>query len=183
MSLNIKPLVLFKNVSEALGGRGSQLNSRQQESGVVQQLVKQGLDKLNHSQNPLVHDESGRPCIQNTPDLRVSVSHSRGAVVLALSAASHLGIDIVGLKDSERIEKIAARYFIENEPVSDLKTKAWEFAAHEAAMKSLGKGILCSGLFDRSFDLKEIARQWNLKFEYLDFKTHVGVVCWSDSAV
>jgi phosphopantetheinyl transferase (holo-ACP synthase) len=88
-----------------------------------------------------------RPIASHT---RISIAHSKTRVVAIAGPVTRLGIDIVDDADRDRIAQLAPRFF----GAADRAVE--RFAATEAALKALGRGLLDGGVFDRpvtvSFD-------------------------------
>jgi hypothetical protein len=75
---------------------------------------------------------------------RVSIAHSKTRVVVVAGPVTRLGIDIVDEADRARLARLAPRFL-------DAADHAAErFAATEAALKALGRGLLDGGVFDRA---------------------------------
>ncbi|MDQ3337131.1 MAG: hypothetical protein M4D80_18370 [Myxococcota bacterium] len=74
----------------------------------------------------------------------VSIAHSKTRVVVVAGPVARLGIDIVDEADRARLARLAPRFL-------DAADHAAErFAAMEAALKALGRGLLDGGVFDRA---------------------------------
>ncbi len=74
----------------------------------------------------------------------ISIAHSKTRVVVIAGPVTRLGIDIVDEADRPRLARLAPRFL-------DAADHAAErFAAMEAALKALGRGLLDGGVFDRA---------------------------------
>jgi len=79
-----------------------------------------------------------------TARARVSIAHSKTRVVVVAGPVARLGVDIVDEVDRARLARLAPRFL-------DAADHAAErFAATEAALKALGRGLLDGGVFDRA---------------------------------
>lgn len=101
------------------------------------------------------YNEYGKPELskpqqdQLSAPLYFNLSHSRGAIVFAVSRLESIGIDIECNTRSRRVEKIASRYFSESEltDLLALDTSGWQsrfyelWSLKEAYIKACGMGL------------------------------------------
>jgi 4'-phosphopantetheinyl transferase len=99
---------------------------------------------------PIVRQAGGKPCLQGShPDLRFNLSHTRGMALLAVMAATDVGIDIEVDRPIENRIKLARRVFRADQqdelgklPESVQSHRFLQmWTAMEAGQKCAGRGI------------------------------------------
>lgn len=75
---------------------------------------------------------------------RISIAHSKTRVAVIAGPVRRLGIDLVDADDRARLARLAPRF------LDAADHPAERFAATEAALKALGRGLLDGGVFDRA---------------------------------
>lgn len=108
------------------------------------------------------YGESGKPYLENYPELYFSLSHSEDYVVCAISD-KEIGVDIQKEKDNP-LERVVARFFSTKENIiyqnlsSNEEKRSWFYrtwSAKEAYIKLTGKG-LGQGLSTFSVDFERM---------------------------
>lgn len=83
------------------------------------------------------------------PGAAVSITHGRTRAFAIAGRVARLGIDLVDDLEDERLAQLAARYLADELPlIETARDRAACFAAKEAGLKALGKGLLDGGMFD-----------------------------------
>lgn len=103
-------------------------------------LIQTIINRYISGQFTICKNQHGKPFLQcnEQPPLHLSISHSGSYLVLALSFASPLGVDIEEIKDRPHWPKIAARYRFKS---SCLETFYQEWTAREAFIKTVDIGL------------------------------------------
>lgn len=103
----------------------------------------------------LVYDDAGKPSIEG---YHLSISHTRGRVVVALSATRYVGVDIE--YQSDRVDRVASRFLRDDEVYQSTDERLRVWCVKEAVYKLFSAWHLASG--DIYVDLKE-SKAVNLK--------------------
>ncbi|USN49922.1 MAG: 4'-phosphopantetheinyl transferase superfamily protein [Myxococcales bacterium] len=87
---------------------------------------------------------NGKPYIKSSHDreLYISISHSYDVLVVALSFAEPIGVDVEFVKEREFIKRISDKYFIE--PIVSLMDFYRSWTARESFVKINGNGLMVS---------------------------------------
>lgn len=137
---------------KAAGGRRSTLGAWTLLDHGLQQLF--GLRERDASVGYGAH---GKPCIKDRPDIHFNLSHS-GDYVLAVFAPVEVGCDIQKIGEAHRNDRVAARFFAENE--QNAMAQGMDFyriwARKESYIKCTGDGMARDL---RSFSVVEDAAQ------------------------
>lgn len=88
----------------------------------------------------LCHDAKGRPYVEQSPDLHVSLSRSRVAVACAASWTAPVGIDVEPLAHSSVDADLLGEFMVVPRPV-DRTQFHWHWATLEAFWKACGTGL------------------------------------------
>jgi phosphopantetheinyl transferase (holo-ACP synthase) len=82
-------------------------------------------------------------------DAKISITHGRTRAYAIAAAVAKLGIDVVDDADHARLAWLADRYLAPERAIAvTARDRAACFAAKEAGLKALGKGLLDGGMFD-----------------------------------
>jgi|GEM_PF-6261464 len=77
------------------------------------------IEKYNNGRYRLLRNENGKPILEkikaDTLNLALSISHTDDLIVVAFAYAHNLGLDVEKLREVSRSEKVAKRYFSEQE--------------------------------------------------------------------
>ena len=123
-------------------------------------LVKQKAAKILHSTPEKLEfktSENGKPYIENYSDFNFNISHTSGAIAIAISD-SPVGIDIEKIRKADF--RVAKRFFTEKEneyiKAQNSDTRFFEiWTAKEAYFKCIGTGITNPKSIDTTVDLPD----------------------------
>lgn len=152
---------------------------REKESLTAKALAEAGLYDACKIRAVLCHKESGKPYFENEPNIFVSISHSGGLCIAAISRGE-VGVDIEAMvKDSDRLLPLAGRYFAPDEYEYTKSGSAERFyrvwCAKESYIKYTGEG-LSRGLSSFSvLSLSGITEE--VCFSHLLYENHMIAVC------
>lgn len=111
---------------------------------LLYEQIKELPCKVDTSRLIFARNENGKPYFRDS-DVRFNLSHSKGYVACAVSIGKELGVDIEATKfPSERIEKLAKRYFCESEQKeieSSPQAFARKWTEKEAKAKFFGESV------------------------------------------
>ena len=141
-------------------------------------LAKYAIAKIFGKAARLVLTPHKKPSV-TLPGAYISISHSRGVCVVALSD-SEIGVDIeLSERDTGRIKKIVARFFSRDEAkyvMEDPERRFYEiWSKKEAYVKYTGEG------FTRSFSGFSVF-MLDEHFSSFEFYGHYGWICSNESA-
>ena len=149
-------------------------NGREAEKQGERELLKQmlGYDVV------LNHNEDGKPLIEG---YNISISHTKGIVVILLSKGLEVGIDIE--YHSDRIQKIARRFLRPDETYTTTSDLLIAWCAKEAAYKLFSEEHLTYQEMkvniseNQLIDLKTTV---TINFVPLIHSEYVIVMCWAN---
>jgi 4'-phosphopantetheinyl transferase len=111
------------------------------------------------------YGEKGKPALAEDHDARIhfNLAHSRGHILLGVAQERAIGVDLELIRDDLEAEKIAERFFSDQEKVAlrrispELRTRAFFicWTRKEAYIKARGDGLLPLDRFDVSVDPDE----------------------------
>lgn len=109
------------------------------------------LERYSRAEGPLraIHRASGQPAIEGRPDLAISLSHSGSFAALAIGRECAVGVDLERVRPIAQIERLARRFFCEDEAAAVLRRPEPErlfaffrtWVRKEAYLKGLGGGV------------------------------------------
>ena len=88
----------------------------------------------------IVHDVRGRPFVECTPELHVSLSHSREVVACAVTRAAPVGVDAELLEDKPIDAGLLGAFVVTHEAVT-AQQFFFQWTALEAFWKACGTGL------------------------------------------
>lgn len=122
--------------------------TKENEHDSGKRLAGIALKKTFSLSSKLAHDGCGKPYFIGVPNISVSISHSEGLCLAAVSD-SEIGADTeyMDISDPARLIRISQRYFTEDEQKYVLEAPEKHFyeiwCAKESYMKYIGKGFSC----------------------------------------
>lgn len=109
------------------------------------------LERYGGAEGPLrvIYRASGQPAVEGRPDLSISLSHSGAVAALAIGRECALGVDLERVRPIAQIDRLARRFFSEDETAAVLRCPEPErlfaffrtWVRKEAYLKGLGGGV------------------------------------------
>ena len=153
--------------------------NKENESDTAKKLAEVAFARLYGRSATLSHHENGKPCFVGEDAIFVSISHGDGICAAAIST-SEVGVDTELMKgNSDRLLRIAKRYFSHDEAVYTEACPIPRFyevwCKKESYVKFTGKGI-ASGLAKFSVLTGEGIPE-NVRFFHLIYENRMLAVC------
>jgi phosphopantetheinyl transferase len=142
--------------------RRSSIQRFQSESWVRSVLA--GYLRCEPSEVPLARDRSGKPFLDHTANIRFSVSHAEGRLLIAVTRSGAVGVDLELTREANGARDVVdwlcrAGYYERPDDVgeSDLAALAW-WTSMEAQAKAMGVGIAAWMASRRERELRPVER-------------------------
>jgi phosphopantetheinyl transferase len=107
----------------------------------------------------IIHDENGKPFVEIGEEqyIFISLAHSGDKLVLALSLQAEVGVDIEIMRNRPQANRVARRYFGDDEQNQSLVDFYKSWTAREAFIKNIG-----GKLFSNLSQIKTRKNKWGI---------------------